>query len=269
MTDDPERLLSSKGAAGAFERELLHSLRELTPPAGARDEGWQSVSRQLTFVGAASLAAAAATTTTAGAGATPTAVTVAGGTKAAVGASLKLATWKVVVGLGVLGGGVSGAVLSLRSTESAPVPVVTSDVPVQRPTAVAVSQQLAVAPARSEHETSVTQAVESSARDNVSPKRRAPADAQRVDELSLESELLVSARSQLRAGNIGQAQATLLQLTHRLPRGALMQEREVLQIELLAARGEHASAARRARVFVTAHPNSPHSAKLARFLNLP
>ena len=268
MTDDPERLLSSKGAAGAFERELLHGLRELTPPAGARDEGWQSVSRQLTFVGAASLAAT--TTTTAGAAAAPTATTVAGGGQAVVGASLKLATWKLVVGLGVLGGGVSGAVIALQSPESVSAAQVVASGSSEQRAAVAVNQESTVVASPREQEAPEAKPVESPARENAAIKRRAPTpDAERVDELSLESELLVSARSQLRAGEIGQAQATLLQLNHRLPRGALMQEREVLQIELLAARGDHASASRRARAFVTAHPKSPHSAKLARFVNVP
>ena len=75
------------------------------------------------------------------------------------------------------------------------------------------------------------------------------------------------ARAALRAGNAAEARALLASVESQFPRGVLSQEREVLSIELLAVRGEHAAAARRAQTFVTAHPKSPHSAKLSRFFD--
>jgi outer membrane protein assembly factor BamD (BamD/ComL family) len=57
-----------------------------------------------------------------------------------------------------------------------------------------------------------------------------------------------------------------LRLANELPKAALSQEREVLMIEALMAQGETASAQRRVRAFIAAHPNSPHSAQLTRFL---
>jgi hypothetical protein len=55
----------------------------------------------------------------------------------------------------------------------------------------------------------------------------------------------------------------------RFPRGVLRQEREVLAIEVLTARGQTEAAKERARAFVVAYPKSPHSEKLRRVLDGP
>ena len=85
------------------------------------------------------------------------------------------------------------------------------------------------------------------------------------DQLSEESTLLERARAELRGGRPRAAEATLLRMQSRFPRGALTQEREVLLIQALAARGNSLAAERDARSFVAAHPESPHAVQLRRF----
>jgi len=75
-----------------------------------------------------------------------------------------------------------------------------------------------------------------------------------------ESGALLEARAALRAGDAVRSLALLEQARLRYPRGALGQEREALTIQALAQSGERAAAARRARVFLQAHPQSPYAA---------
>jgi len=101
------------------------------------------------------------------------------------------------------------------------------------------------------------------------PATRRASNSARPDLLAAESALLAEARALLRAGDVRAARATLQRLQARFPRGELDQEREVLAIEVLSARGQASAARRRARAFVSAHPRSPHSAMLTRFLDPP
>jgi len=94
-------------------------------------------------------------------------------------------------------------------------------------------------------------------------------EQQRKDMLSAESALLTQARAQLRNGDANAAEQLLRTLHKKFPKGMLRQEREVLAIEVLAARGNAGAAQRRARAFVLAHPESPHSAQLNRFADAP
>jgi hypothetical protein len=90
-----------------------------------------------------------------------------------------------------------------------------------------------------------------------------------TDRLSAESALLMQARAQLRSGDATAAQQTLNRLRAQIPKGMLGQEREVLAIEVLAARGDAEAARRRARAFIVAYPKSPHSPQLSRFAGAP
>ena len=74
--------------------------------------------------------------------------------------------------------------------------------------------------------------------------------------------MLTDARAQLRSGDARGALATLDRLQVRSPRGILGQEREVLTIQALAAIGNNEAAKRRAKAFILAYPNSPHSTQL-------
>jgi len=88
-----------------------------------------------------------------------------------------------------------------------------------------------------------------------------------VDALKAESALLSKARAELRSGNAVGAQASLDKLQAQFPKGVLVQEREVLTIEVLHARGNVEGARRRAKAFLSAYPKSPHGQALARFAN--
>ncbi len=86
------------------------------------------------------------------------------------------------------------------------------------------------------------------------------------DSLEAESAMLPEARAELRGGDARASMATLDRLRAQFPKGILAQEREVLGIEVLAALGDAEGASRRARAFSDAHPDSPHTAKLRRFI---
>jgi len=86
------------------------------------------------------------------------------------------------------------------------------------------------------------------------------------DSLEAESAMLTEARAELRGGDARASMATLDRLRAQFPKGILAQEREVLGIEVLAALGDAEGASRRARAFSDAHPDSPHTAKLRRFI---
>jgi hypothetical protein len=244
MTSDPERLLARSDGDGAFERELLSSLARRDPPEGAREEAWTGVARQIALLGVAGAGLGAAATTA----------------SAAPNVSLfGLSTATLMkLGAGVLLGAVSlGTVLVVAPGEP----------PLTRPAPVSLPEK-AAAPVN--ESPPVRDAPEVAPPPPAEPATsRVTTAAERADLLSRESALLVRARSALRAGHAAEARALLANLESQFPRGVLRQEREVLNIELLAASGEHAAAARRARAFVASHPKSPHSAKLARFLNAP
>jgi hypothetical protein len=109
----------------------------------------------------------------------------------------------------------------------------------------------------------------------VAPLRAPAADGKpvseqtRKDRLSAESALLTRARAELRNGNAAAAQQSLNRLRANFPHGVLGQEREVLTIEVLAARGNAEAARRRAQAFIAAYPKSPHNAQLSRFADTP
>jgi len=86
------------------------------------------------------------------------------------------------------------------------------------------------------------------------------------DSLAEESALLSAARADLRNDDVTSAAATLEKLEERFPRGALLQERKVLDIDVLLARGEREAALRSARVFLQRYPDSPHNGKLRALL---
>jgi hypothetical protein len=240
MSGDPERLLGAGSGAERLERELLLSVRDVGPPSGAQDEAWHALAAQIaavTAVGAATSSAAA----TAG--------------KASAGGvvSWALSSKLAVVALGsslALGGGY----FALRATERTPAAV-------PRPVVVPPSPSVSAAPLE---ERPVKEPLPEVLRVEGAPSRKP--EQPRRDSLQAESALLMQARAQLRSGNLGEAQASLDRLQAQFPKGVLTQEREVLAIEVLAARGNAGGARQRARAFIQAFPKSPHSQKLARFV---
>jgi hypothetical protein len=94
-----------------------------------------------------------------------------------------------------------------------------------------------------------------------------PADkrALAASRLKEESALLLRARTELRAGALAAAFATLEASRQRFTAPELSQEREALVIELLYRSGERTAAAGRAREFLARFPESPHAAAVRTF----
>lgn len=239
MSGDPERLLSVSSHADPLERELLGSVRHVGPPDGAKDQAWRGIAAQIAVVavvGAATGSSAAAATKAASAS-----------TLASWALSTKVAAVVAASSL-ALGGGY----LALKGNEPAPA---------ARPALVAppVITPVPVKAAPQSPEPAALMPAEEAPSRKLEPRRQ--------DLLKAESSLLTEARAQLRSGNVAGAQASLDRLQSQFPKGMLSQEREVLAIEVLYARGNVDGAQRRARAFVKAHPKSPHSAKLSRFID--
>jgi hypothetical protein len=72
------------------------------------------------------------------------------------------------------------------------------------------------------------------------------------------------ARQSLAQGNPSRALSILSQLDKDIPRGGLGQERAIISIEALAASGQRAEAAQRAKAFLAANPSSPYADRVRR-----
>jgi hypothetical protein len=246
---DPERLLSVASEAEPLERDVLTALRQVRPPAHAKAAAWSGVAAGIaaaTLPASASGTAAASASSKAALGAGAK-VVLGGATKVALAATLATA---------VLGGAyvyherssapASGA--AARSPRTSTLGATSPRIPVPVQPVVTAPEPVPPEPV---------------------PELERQASAPRVnakemssDSLAEESALLGAARSQLRNGDAPAADATLKRLRLRFPKGVLIQERQVLAIEVLAARGQAAAAKRQARAFVQRYPDSPHSAKL-------
>jgi hypothetical protein len=239
MKGDPERLLSAQSGADPLERELLGSVRRVDPPEGARDHAWRGIAGQIAagVVVGATVSSSAATA------------------KAGIGALVPQALASKVAVVLAAGGVAAGGYWAFHAmSEPAPSP----PAPMTLAPPKTPPQAQALEPPR---QPELGEPQEAPAKRNGEPKR--------VDLLQAESGLLTEARAQLRSGNAAGAQATLNRLESQFPKGVLGQEREVLAIEVLAARGNAQAARLRAQAFVRAYPKSPHSAKLSRFLDPP
>jgi hypothetical protein len=242
MSADPERLLQSSGA-DPVERELLASVRNVHAPEGAKDRAWHALAGQL----AAGIAVgAAAATSTAAAG------TAHGGTLSFVPPFAHKAA-----GVLLAGGIAAGGYVAFRGSKPVETPKVASSP--RAPSPVVVAPPPALEPAVEPPPAPVVP--------NDAPAKRHQ-EAERTAALSAESSLLTEARARLRAGDVAGAADTLARAQRRFPRGVLSQEREVLSIEILNARGNAAAARSRALAFVQAHPSSPHSEKLRRLFDV-
>ncbi len=228
---DPERLLNGTSGQHELERSLLGSLRVVTVPAQARGLVW----------GALSVTVAEAT---AMAGSAPL---WRGALKLVVSQKALFAVPVVVAALG------AGVFARQHAQQPAP-PAVSA------PVALAAA---ATAPAPVE----LAPVAEAAAAE--APEQLAPRPSSLGERLRQESALLTRARAELRSGNAHAAQATLARIQHAFGSGALGQERSVLNIEALAAEGNATAAARGARAFIAAHPESPHVASLRRFITQP
>jgi hypothetical protein len=261
---DPERLLSCSGSDD-LERELLASIQRIEPPANAQAEGWARLSAQIAavaLVGTAHGTAAAASAAQVGSATAPAAASGASSGAGLLPAALKLMSSKLAVALAIGGVAVGASAVWVQVSQKHTVPTPAAPVTSNKapePVSVGLAAAIPAAPDQA------LQLLPDS-----DPGKQSPsADQQRKDMLSAESALLTQARAQLRNGDANAAQQLLRTLHKKFPKGMLRQEREVLAIEVLAARGNAAAAQRRARAFILAHPESPHSAQLSRFVDAP
>jgi TolA-binding protein len=238
MSGDPERLLSA-AHADPLERELLGSVRQVGPPEGAKDLAWKGIAAQIAVAAAVGVATGSSTAAAA---------------KATTGTVASWAGAKVAAVVAASGLALGGGYAAIQALQSEPPPSVAPRTVVEPPVQN-VAPRVVEAPPAPEPVTAVEE----------TPSRRP--EVPRQDLLKAESALLTEARAQLRSGNAAGAQASLDKLQQQFPKGVLSQEREVLAIEVLSARGNVEGAKRRAKAFVKAHPKSPHSAKLSRFLD--
>ena len=238
VTSDPERLSSAASSELPLERSLLASMRGLSVPDHARAQVWGALSMQLLHTSGAAAAAAAAA-------------------PKAGWAALRVVALKAALVAPVLAGAVAFGMHQhgLAKTEGPPAPV-----------AVATAHPPAVAPEPASE--GVAEPTEVSA-DLDTPRARALPSQSAKDRLARESALLTRARAELRSGNPAAASATLQRMQRELGSGSLRQERDVLDIETLAAGGHAGAAERLARAFIAAHPESPHSEPLRRFIRTP
>jgi hypothetical protein len=240
VSDDPERLLGEQGSGDdPLVRALLGSVQSADPPEGAKDKAWRAIAVRLAAAAAAGAAASSsAAAAKAGVG------WLAPGTLAGK-AALTVAAGAVAVG------GYLAAQQALPSRTPNAAAGRRASAPIAAPSRApsAQAEETRPPPERAEQH---------------APARGA--EIQPPDRLRAESALLAEARAQLRAGHAARAETTLARLQARFPDGVLVQEREVLTIEVLAARGDVQGARRRASAFVQAHPRSPHNAKLRDFL---
>lgn len=251
MTGDPVRLLSDDGA-DSLERELLKSVRDVGPKSHEKQLVWGAIATQVAAVSVAGTAQASSSA----------------GLKASLGSLLpKTLAAKLLLGLAVGGATVGAGAVYLREAEPPP-----------RSVSVALPRALEAPPPPPREPDEPKHAREGGPCENepcgptpstreALPRKGAASPA--VDRLAEESALLTEARARLRGGDVGGARAALDRLEQRFPRGVLGQEREVLSVELLSASGDAARARSKARAFVAAHPKSPHSQRLSRFLEEP
>jgi hypothetical protein len=92
-----------------------------------------------------------------------------------------------------------------------------------------------------------------------------PADGTQPNEATL----FHDAGAALRGGNPGRALDLVDELASRFPNGTFAQERDILRIDALLALGKNGVARERARVFLAAHPESPHRTRLEGVLSQP
>ena len=243
-----------------LERELLASVRDVRAPAAAKEQAWQGIAAQLAI--GAVVSGAAASSAAASSSVAPPAVA------GALSSALATKLVGVLAASGWVAAGGYYAVRQLNDAQRPPPPARAAEVAAPREVGkpqLAVPEQ-AVAPEASREQAAASE--EAPGRGALrEPSRKA--EAKRSDALSAESAALTRARAALRAGDLAAAGRMLERMDGAFPSGVLAQERELLAIEVLAARGEAEAARARAHAFAKAYPSSPHTARLRPLLDAP
>jgi hypothetical protein len=276
---DPVRLLSGESDADELERALLRSLHDQAPGEREKDAMWQGIA---TYAAGALLASASPAGATAIANATSSASSaisasssgaVAGSVSSAAAAGSgallpKIALVKAAIALLLAGSAIGAATLWSGGPDAvAPkaAPERRTELRSGEPFAPAVAPSPTQPPLEAPAVGAAPPLANSSER--AAPRTRELARSA-PSALARESQLLREARAALRRADTTSA-SRLLQLERERPGGVLSQEREVLRIELLAAQGDAPAARRRARAFMSAHPESAHNTRLQTFVKRP
>ena len=254
---DPPRLRSD---SGSLEALLLRSSRSCEPPPLAEDEVWRRV-QVMTAAGAA-VGATGLAVQTASVGSV-------GSKIAAGGLWLSVMKWTAVVAIALPAAGVGTRWVLHRAAGSAAV-VPTAAAP--EPRAIVPAQVSDFDPTRA---TSATVVVPAAPKPAASPQRAhgasvtEPSAQDAPSALRKESLSLGAARARFAAGDARGALDDVARLGAEFPRGRLVQEREVLAMDCLAALGEGESARTRAVAFLSRFPASPYLAHVRQLERIP
>jgi hypothetical protein len=270
---DPKRWCDDPQALSQMEQRVLLADARLGPPPQAKSEVWASLSAGLgagaTGLGVLDHLAAAPN----GSESLAAAGTAAGGGTA--GGVLQLAavvkSALVVVGIGASVVAVNHYVASgagTRAPWSQGFPSASAAASIGGPSASAnestrdapvLDERVSTPPGPiTEPDTSGAERARSSGRMSTVATSASPSAHE-------ESQLIGSARTALRAGDATGALQLLDRVERRYPQGVLVQEREALRVEALAALGRTAEAKARADAFVRVYPKSPHVARVNSF----
>lgn len=256
MMGDPPRLRS---ASGSLEALLLRSSRTLEPPPSAEEEVWGKL-QVMTAAGAAATAATAAGL------AGPTA---AGSKIVAKAIWLSALKWGAVLAIAVPAVGVATHYALQRRAPAiavTPAPIVSlrtsvADGPSQAPAAEATAP--AAPPALV-----VPLVVPAASADTPLPPRVHGVPGRRETSSALKKEglSLGAARAKFAQGDARGALEDVSRLGAEFPHGRLVQEREVLAVDCLAALGDLEAERSRAHAFVARFPASPYVAHVRQLL---
>jgi hypothetical protein len=276
---DPVRLLDGGGELTPDERRALGAERGEPSPVGAKRAIWAALSLKLAAPATAAAMSSAASAGSSAAPAAAGAAASAGASGASVGAgAVTLTTAALVksatVGI-ALGAAVStGLYLGGRAEAPRPAPVVVGSAErgVEGATAVPAPFQSAAHSNSAPPSAAASDSVPPTAASAPSVERpslqhseqpvaaRAPAAPVPLGE----SQRVARARALLRSGNATAAFALLEALARDEPNGLLVQEREALLVETLAALGQNDAARQRADAFLARYPKSPHASAVRR-----
>ena len=256
---DPPRLRSE---SGTIEALLLRSAPNLEPPPSAEGELWRRL-EVLGTVGAAAVASGVAVHAAASAG--PKIV----GKAAANAIWLSLIKWGIVVSVGVLGAGAATRFVVHRKATGSDVIArsATTSHATEASKASAPSAPIATPPAPIEaspapiatNESSEPPAIAAPHAHPSSSRAHVESSADARSALQAESLLLGAARTKLGGGDYQGALDDVARLRAQFPRGKLVQEREVVALDSLAALGNRTALQARARAFLSRFPSSPYA----------
>lgn len=242
-----------------FQRALLGSARGDGPTADQQSRAWERFS--------GSLAAAAGATAVAG----------------AVRAGAQTAATKAFAAKWLLIGALLGSVVTAtifrvaqrdRATHVAPpTQVASATASAQAPASAAPSAVVVAAGAPSvvasaaplpSHVGSNAHAEKPVVKPTAHPS--APPSTSATESLAAEIAAIDAARADCKSGHYSDALADVAQYRKDHPGGELAREADVVEMEILEAKGDRDELVRAADAFLAAHPNDPHAARVRQFV---